>query len=134
MRKPSIKRRSDDYKVGKNRPPLRTRWKPGHSGNPRGRPKRVKDRVSVFNDALNQKLTIQHKGRNRKVTYRDGIVTNIIRQALNGDLKAIAFIIAKEPEIARQAKAAKEKIARHVSSPGEAERTYRRIKMLIGDR
>jgi hypothetical protein len=129
MRKTSVKRRSDDYKVGKNRPPVKTRWKSGQSGNPRGRPKRAKDRVSVFDDALNQTLTIQHKGRNKKVTFREGIVRNIIHQALNGDLRAIAFIIAKEPEIARQAKELKERLAPPAApvSPEEAERTYRRL-------
>jgi Family of unknown function (DUF5681) len=127
MRKNLSKNRSGNYEVGKGRPPVETRWKSGQSGNSRGRPKRAKDRVSVFDDALNQKLTIQHKGSNRKVTVREGIVTNIIHQALNGDLKAIAFIIAREPEIARQANAAKEKITRHEPSPEEAERAYRRL-------
>lgn len=30
---------SKDYAVGKNKPPLHTRWKKGQSGNPKGRPK-----------------------------------------------------------------------------------------------
>jgi hypothetical protein len=39
IRNQSIKRRSGDNEIGKGRPPLETRWKPGQSGNPRGRPK-----------------------------------------------------------------------------------------------
>jgi len=31
------------YEVGKNRPPTATRWKPGQSGNPRGRPKGIRE-------------------------------------------------------------------------------------------
>lgn len=30
-----------EYKVGPGRPPLGTRWKPGQSGNPKGRPKAI---------------------------------------------------------------------------------------------
>ena len=38
----SMRRKSpgdDNYVVGRGRPPLLTRWKPGQSGNPKGRPK-----------------------------------------------------------------------------------------------
>jgi uncharacterized protein YbcI len=126
MRKKSNKHRSDDFKVGKNRPPVGARWKSGQSGNPRGRPKRTRSRVTIFNDALNQKLTIQDKGKTSKISIREGIVRNMMVQALKGNLKAIASIIAKEPEMARQAKAAMTKTVRPVS-PEEAARAYQRL-------
>jgi Family of unknown function (DUF5681) len=42
----------NDYKVGKGRPPLSTRWKPGQSGNPKGRPKGAKNMMTCFREAL----------------------------------------------------------------------------------
>ena len=32
-----------DYEVGRGKPPLHTRFKPGESGNPKGRPKGVRN-------------------------------------------------------------------------------------------
>ena len=43
---------SDDQNVGYRRPPVRTRFKPGASGNPSGRPKRRPTFRSVLMDEL----------------------------------------------------------------------------------
>ena len=43
MRKKRLKLRQRSlgyYEVGKCRPPLASRWKPGQCGNPKGRPKK----------------------------------------------------------------------------------------------
>lgn len=89
-----------DYKVGKGRPPLATRWRPGQSGNPKGRPRGAKNLATIFAEALSQKLEIQEKGKFRKISAREGIVLKVVNAALKGDLKAIAFVLAKEPAIA----------------------------------
>jgi hypothetical protein len=104
MDKKSSKRHSGTYKVGKGRPPQWTRWKKGQSGNPKGRPKGAKNLATIFNEALNQKFEIQEKGKTRKITAREGIVRRLINEALKGNIKATAFVLAKEPEIARHAK------------------------------
>jgi hypothetical protein len=36
-----------DYEIGYGKPPERTRWKKGQSGNPRGRPKKPLPQLSV---------------------------------------------------------------------------------------
>lgn len=90
---------SDTYTVGKGRPPLSTRWKPGQSGNPKGRPKGAKNMATLFHQALSKKIEITENGKLRKVPVREGIVLRITSQALKGDPKAISLIFAKEPEI-----------------------------------
>ena len=89
------------YDVGWGRPPLSTRWQAGQSGNPKGRPKGRKNLATIFNEVLNQKLEIQEKGRTRQISAREGIVRRVVSEALKGNLKATAFVLAKEPEIAR---------------------------------
>jgi Family of unknown function (DUF5681) len=131
MNKRRSRNGSDEYTVGKNRPPVQTRFKPGQSGNPKGRPKGVKSRISVFNDVLKQKLTIQQRGRNKRVTFAEGIARNLIRKALEGNRKATTYIIAKEPEVARQAKALLDEVNARVrhppASPEEVRRNYEQL-------
>jgi Family of unknown function (DUF5681) len=89
------------YKVGKGRPPRSTRFKPGQSGNPRGRPKGAKSLATILHDTLNQKIEVRVKGKIRKVTALEGIAMKFVQQALKGDIKAIALLLAKQPEIAK---------------------------------
>jgi hypothetical protein len=94
--------RHGNYKVGKGRPPVATRWQPGQSGNPKSRPKGIKNIDTIFNEALEQKVEIQEKGTVRQISVREGIVRRVVNQALKGDPKAVALVLAKEPEIARK--------------------------------
>ena len=44
---------SDDYEVGYGKPPKSRQWKPGQSGNPKGRPKGARNRLGTqFLEAL----------------------------------------------------------------------------------
>jgi Family of unknown function (DUF5681) len=71
--------------VGKGRPPLSTRWKPGQSGNPKGRPKGAKNMMTYFRQELNRKIAIKEGGRVHKVTSREAIAKTTVNLALKGD-------------------------------------------------
>jgi Family of unknown function (DUF5681) len=121
----SSKRRSEDYEVGKGRPPLSTRWKPGQSGNPKGRPKGAKNLVTIFHESFKQKLEIQERGKFRQITALEAIVKKLMNEALKGNLKAIEFLLAKQPEIARK-KEPMERITADMD-PNEAAKIYMRV-------
>lgn len=125
MRNRSSKRHSGNYEIGKGRPPRATRWKPGQSGNPKGRPKGAKNLATIFNDVLNQKFEIQEQGTTRIITAREGIVRRVVHEALKGNIKATAFVLAKEPEIVRNAEAVK--MTTSNVTPDEAAKTYFRL-------
>jgi hypothetical protein len=100
MQKLSSKRRlRGDYKIGKGRPPRATQFKRGQSGNPRGRPKGRKDTLSLLQEALNKRILINENGKSYKITVLAAITRRVVLAALNGDLKSIAFIFSKEPEM-----------------------------------
>ena len=67
-------RRSKDYEIGKGRPPVNTRWRPGQSGNPRGRPRGSKNLINFLAEALNEKIQIQERGKLRPITAREAII------------------------------------------------------------
>ena len=57
-RRPTYSEHSETASVGYKRPPRKTQFKPGKSGNPRGRPKRKVDMSSALNQAFNDKIVV----------------------------------------------------------------------------
>jgi Family of unknown function (DUF5681) len=90
---------NDNYVVGRGRPPQLTRWKPGQSGNPKGRPKGVKNIMTCFVHELSKKIDIKERGEIRKVTTREAIAMTTTNRALKGDPKLLPLIISLDREI-----------------------------------
>jgi hypothetical protein len=59
---------SKDYAVGYGRPPKHTRFKPGQSGNPRGRKKGVQNFKTDLAEELHETLIITEGGQRRRVS------------------------------------------------------------------
>jgi len=81
------------YEVGYGRPPKHTRFKPGESGNRKGRPKGRPNLKTVFDAALNEKVTINKRGRTRRVTVAQAIALQMTANAAKGDPRAFATIV-----------------------------------------
>jgi hypothetical protein len=97
---------SETETVGYKRPPSITQFKPGKSGNPRGRRKRKVDMSTALNKAFNDKIVV--KGLGKTLTGMEAFVQSIVDRALQGESKAI-------PELMRLF--AKAKIFKPVSDP-----------------
>jgi hypothetical protein len=89
---------TSSYHVGKGRPPLATRWKPGQSGNPRGRPHGSKNLGTMLMEELNEKVKIQRNGGTKSVTKRQVIVKRLVNNAVNGDWKATNLVLDHDRE------------------------------------
>jgi Family of unknown function (DUF5681) len=50
---------------------------------------------------MQQKIEVQENGRMRRISVWEAVVRTLRNNALKGDFKAIAFLLAQEPEIAR---------------------------------
>lgn len=73
-------------------PPRRsTRFKPGQSGNPRGRPKRNVDISVALNNALNDKIVVTNLGQTK--TGLEAVVQSIVDRVLQGDSKGIVALM-----------------------------------------
>jgi hypothetical protein len=81
--------------VGYGRPPQQHQFKPGQSGNPKGRPKGRKNEATMLKDLLYRKITIREGGRTRSVIVLKGILMRFLDAALKGDIKSAAFILAR---------------------------------------
>ena len=78
MTRRSTSRRSteseDGYEVGYGEPPKNTRFKPGQSGNPRGRRRGQRNLKTVVQEVLREKITIREGERTRTISRLDAIV------------------------------------------------------------
>jgi len=74
--------------VGYGRPPVRTRFKPGRSGNPKGRPKNTRNLRTIIQDALTKKIVLREGQGKRSISKLEGIVLRQIEGALKGNEKA----------------------------------------------
>jgi hypothetical protein len=96
-----------DYKVGRGKPPLKTRFKPGQSGNPRGRPKGRRGISALLQAELQTLIKVTEDGQTKRMTKLQAIVKRLVNALLKGDPKAFAlFARLTNPDEERESLAA----------------------------
>ena len=83
-----------DKGVGYRRPPLHSRFKPGQSGNPRGRPKGSLNFATDLKNTLLAPVALNDGGRARRVTTQKAALLRLREKALNGDVKALDKLLS----------------------------------------
>lgn len=81
------------YKVGYKKPPKHTQFKPGKSGNPKGRPKRTKNLKTDLQEEMNEMVSITEGGNVRVVSKQRAIVKRMTAKALSGDARSTEQIM-----------------------------------------
>ncbi len=84
---------SDGYTVGYGKPPQHARFKPGRSGNPRGRPKGRKNFQTELLEELHEGIAVREGGRRRTVSKQRAMLKTLTAKALQGDARAAALIV-----------------------------------------
>lgn len=88
------KGRDGNYEVGYGKPPKHSRFKPGRSGNPKGRPKASKNMATILEERLSQFITVRQDGRVRRVPLREALVQKIVYAGVHGPLKDQMMVLA----------------------------------------
>lgn len=88
------KRKSGNYQVGYGKPPRERRFKPGQSGNPRGRPKKCPTLLELFAHELKRPRTIVEDGQRLRIQTDKILVKRIVDLALKGNLWALRATMA----------------------------------------
>lgn len=84
----------NDQKVGYGKPPVHSRFKPGQSGNPKGRPKGQRNFATEVARALAMPVAVTINGHRKNVSSITAIVLRLREKALAGDLKALQMLIS----------------------------------------
>jgi hypothetical protein len=83
--------------VGYGRPPKATRWKPGQSGNPKGRPKSL-----TLSEAYRKKLAEVDPEDEQGRSYAEILAEQIVSKAKTGDVAAVRELADRTEGKARQ--------------------------------
>jgi Family of unknown function (DUF5681) len=85
--------------VGYKRPPVHTRFKPGQSGNPRGRPKPRGTITNWITRILGSRVRVKEGNKVRSVTKSEAVASRVVNEALKGDTKALKFLLGATPDL-----------------------------------
>lgn len=83
----------DTDKSGYGRPPKDHQFKPGQSGNPRGRPKGSRGLKQVVRAALDDEVELVVGGQSLRKTKREVVVLKLIQKAASGNVRAIDSLL-----------------------------------------
>jgi hypothetical protein len=80
-------------RVGYGSPPIASRFQPGASGNPRGRPKGARNFNTIVAATVSERLTVTQNGRRKRITKLEAAVTQLVNRAAGGDLRSTQLLI-----------------------------------------
>lgn len=85
---------TSNYTIGYGRPPIKSQFQKGKSGNPKGRPKLKpsSDPLKIIIAELKSPITLTEGGKKKKMRKLDALVKGWVAHALKGD-KALLKIL-----------------------------------------
>ena len=87
------KRHDDSEEVGYGRPPKHTRFRPGHSGNPKGRPPKSKNTKTMLKDLLYEQVSVQRGQQRARMTRLEVMILATLKKATAGESRAYRNIM-----------------------------------------
>ena len=86
------------YKVGYGKPPAESRWKPGQSGNPKGKKKGTQSFKQIFLEAANKIIVLKDANGVQRVSQIKAVMAVCFAEAFKGKPKMLEklLVFAKE--------------------------------------
>jgi hypothetical protein len=90
----------NEYRVGYGKPPEWSRYKKGQSGNPKGRPRKVKNLATMVKEILDEEVTLRRNGEPvARMSRKQATILSLANKAMSGDVKAAGFFFPKINEL-----------------------------------
>lgn len=85
---------SDDDAVGYRKPPKQSRFRPGVSGNPKGRPKRKPmELAAIIRDVLGARIQYREQGHIKGAPRQEVVLKKLIERAVKGHIEAADLVL-----------------------------------------
>ena len=94
MKNGNPRSQAGDYEVGYGKPPRHTRFQPGRSGNPRGRPKGTKNLKTDLVEELCEKVLVREGDRTRHVSKQRALIMTLVASTLKGNTRSAALLLS----------------------------------------
>lgn len=88
-----VDKEKPDNAVGYGKPPSRTQFKKGQSGNPNGRGKGSKNLPTLIIKNLNESVTVNENGQRKIITKFEAMTKQLVNKAASGDPKATQSLL-----------------------------------------
>lgn len=82
-----------DYAVGYGKPPVSSRFKPGQSGNPKGRPKASKGLNTIVRDIITQIVAVRTAHGEKRISRIEAALHKTVELAMKGNPRALAQLL-----------------------------------------
>ncbi len=83
----------NDYEVGYGKPPKHSQFKPGESGNPKGRPKGARNLKTEIREVMQSTVIVTQDGQRKKISTRKAVVLRLTEKALSGNVQATRVLL-----------------------------------------
>ncbi len=108
------------YEVGYMKPPKENQFKPGQSGNVKGRTRGSKNTYRLLDDLLSEKAQVVRDGKTVKISKKALILLQTVNKAIKGDIKAIQTLLTHMLVIDEK-NADREAVKNHIMAPDDKE-------------
>ena len=83
-----------DFATGYGRPPAHAQFKPGQSGNPRGRPPGRFNLKTAVERILSEKIEVQKGGQRCTMTNLEALLDTHVARAIDGDHRSAGIVLS----------------------------------------
>jgi len=82
-----------DYEVGYRKPPTKSQFKPGVSGNPKGRKKGTLNLKTDLEQELSERIRIREGDQDKTVSKQRAMLKALMSKSLKGDARAVSILV-----------------------------------------
>jgi hypothetical protein len=87
--------KKSNYQVGYAKPPRKTRFEKGKSGNPAGRVKGSKNVSKLLLQALGEPVVVTENGERKRITKGEAMIKQLVNKGASGDARSIQLLLAE---------------------------------------